>query len=233
MKCTALSRAAAPATNDHRTVAWLTAPMSTYPIRIALTAYYRGVASRPLMGQRSYSGRGGFCSHAAQRREDFAARVRLPEVAGTPDLIGQGPCLRIVERGEVDDRCPYTLFHELAVHVDAGHSSHLDIDEQAIEARTPRVLEELLGGQECDRLEAGLLQQPRHRAAMALVVVDDSDVAARRHCNSCRSQSIQGRLRPIQPLRAVPVARRAAQDPPESRSSSTKRSTASSRPSRG
>jgi hypothetical protein len=52
----------------------------------------------------------------------------------------------------------------------------LDVEYQASKPRTTRVLEESLGGGIRDCLEVRRPEQPAHRAAEALVIINDRDI---------------------------------------------------------
>ncbi len=58
--------------------------------------------------------------------------------------------------------------------LDPGHAGQLDVQYEAIEPGVPHIRAEFLGGGIGGRLHPGRAQEPRERAAKALVIIDDA-----------------------------------------------------------
>src|SRR5262249_41242371 len=82
---------------------------------------------------------------------------------------------RIAIRGDEDDRHRRLLGYQSRLELDAGHSGHVEVSDQARSLTLLTRAQEFLSRSKGARLQARGPQQPNHRVAHRLVVVHHRD----------------------------------------------------------
>lgn len=108
--------------------------------------------------------------------KDISAGGCLAEVTGTTGCLCLHSHFGIVVCRDEDDRGGIPDCGESLTQIQSGHPFELDVEHKAIKPRTLRVREEGFGGGISDRLKVSGPEQPAHRAANALVIINDRDI---------------------------------------------------------
>lgn len=114
--------------------------------------------------------------HASYGSNDVSTGVSLAKVTGAMGCLCLCPHLGIVMRRDVNDRGGILDRGEPLAQVQPGHPFELDVKQQAIKMWTPRILEKSFSRRISDRLKVCGPQQPAHRLAKALVIINDRDI---------------------------------------------------------
>jgi hypothetical protein len=95
----------------------------------------------------------GSCGDPTDGLEHVRARVSLSKKGRATRGFGCDAGGGIIVRGNEDERCVPTLDCESVRQLDAGHTSELDVEDEAVESRLLRIRQKFLGRGIGDRLK--------------------------------------------------------------------------------
>jgi hypothetical protein len=113
---------------------------------------------------------------ATDGSEDVSAGFRLAEVAGTTACLCLCTHLRFIVRRDEDYWGGILDRRESPAQIQPGHPIELDVEYQTIKLRMLRVREERFCGWIGDRINVSGPQEPAHRLANALVIINNRDI---------------------------------------------------------
>lgn len=108
--------------------------------------------------------------------KDVGTGVRLAEVTSEIGCLCLHPYLGIVVRRDEDDRGSIFDRREPLAQIESGHSFELDVEQKTIKLRPLRVRKKSFSRGIRDRLKVSGSQQSGHRAAKALVIINDCNI---------------------------------------------------------
>ena len=114
------------------------------------------------------------CSHTANRVEQFAPGIGFAKMAGTLARHRLLERLRVVVRGDKENRRCNSLCRQFIPQIDPGYSRQLDVEHEAVKSWLLHICAEIFGTCVCDRLHPRGAQESSDRAAKTLVIVHDT-----------------------------------------------------------
>ena len=123
---------------------------------------------------------------ATDASEDVSAGFRLAEVASATACLRLRTHLRFIVRRNENDWGRILDRRESPAQIQPRHPLELDVEYQTIKLRVLRVREERFCGWIGDRIKVSGPQEPAHRLANTLIIINNRDIDVRAAAHKTR-----------------------------------------------